>query len=147
MPRLARTEIFEPICGQLARLAQGKHHTLIWGDFGEKLGEPDPGLMKQAFQSFIRQTVAEVFFAPLELKSDKDQINQSIINIFENTGIPIVLLDRDIVAFPRRSRFDLVSINNVRAGFLITEHLMRLGCRRIDFLARPNSAPTVFPRT
>ena len=130
MPRLARTEIFEPICGQLARLGQGKHHTLIWGDFGEKLGEPDPGLMKQACQSFIRQTVAEVFFAPLELKSDKDQINQSIINIFENTGIPIVLLDRDIVA-----------------GFLITEHLMRLGCRRIDFLARPNSAPTVFPRT
>jgi GntR family transcriptional regulator, arabinose operon transcriptional repressor len=57
--------------------------------------------------------------------------------------IPIVLLDRDIVPFPQRSGLDLVGIDNRLAGFLITSHLINLGCRRVDFLSRPGSAPTV----
>jgi DNA-binding LacI/PurR family transcriptional regulator len=82
----------------------------------------------------------------LELTEDKDRINQSVISSLEAAGIPIVLLDRDIVPFPQRSHFDLVGIDNRRAGFLIADHLIRLGCRRIDFLARPGSAPTVMLR-
>ena len=146
IPGLGSTEIFEPICGQLARLAQRQHHTLLWGDFGDKRSEADPELIEQVCNSYIRQTVAGVFFAPLELTEDKDRINQSVIAALEAAGIPIVLLDRDIVAFPQRSRFDLVGIDNRRAGFLIADHLIRLGCRRTDFLARPDSAPTVMLR-
>jgi DNA-binding LacI/PurR family transcriptional regulator len=146
IPGLGSTEIFEPICGQLARLAQREHHTLLWGDFGDKRGEADPELIEQVCNSYIRQTAAGVFFAPLELTENKDRINQSVITALEAAGIPIVLLDRDIVAFPQRSRFDLVGIDNRRAGFLIADHLIRLGCRRIDFLARPDSAPTVMLR-
>jgi GntR family transcriptional regulator, arabinose operon transcriptional repressor len=146
IPGLGSTEIFEPICGQLARLAQRQHHTLLWGDFGDKRGVADPELIEQVCASYIRQTVAGVFFAPLELTEDKDRINQSVITALEAASIPIVLLDRDIVAFPQRSHFDLVGIDNRRAGFLIAEHLIRLGCRRIDFLARQGSAPTVMLR-
>jgi LacI family transcriptional regulator len=146
IPGLGGTEIFEPICGQLARMAQRQHHTLLWGDFGDKQGEADPELIEQVCISYIRQTVAGVFFAPLELTEDKDRINQSVISSLEAAGIPIVLLDRDIVPFPQRSHFDLVGIDNRRAGFLIADHLIRLGCRRIDFLARPGSAPTVMLR-
>jgi GntR family transcriptional regulator, arabinose operon transcriptional repressor len=146
IPGLGSTEIFEPICGQLARLAQRQHHTILWGDFGDKRGVADPELIEQVCTSYVRQTVAGVFFAPLELTEDKDRINQSVITALEVAGIPIVLLDRDIVAFPQRSRFDLVGIDNRRAGFLITDHLIRLGCRRIDFLVRPDSAPTVMLR-
>jgi LacI family transcriptional regulator len=146
IPGLGSTEIFEPICGQLARLAQRQHHTILWGDFGDKRGEANPELIEQVCTSYIRQTVAGVFFAPLELTEDKDRINQSVIAQLEAAGIPIVLLDRDIVPFPQRSRFDLVGIDNRRAGFLITDHLIKLGCRRIDFLARPDSAPTVMLR-
>jgi LacI family transcriptional regulator len=146
IPGLGRTEIFEPICGQIARLAQRQHHMLLWGDFGDKRGDADSGLIEQVCDSYIRQMVAGVFFAPLELTEDKDRINQSVISSLEAAGIPIVLLDRDIVAFPQRSRFDLVGIDNHRAGFLITDHLLKLGCRRIDFLSRPDSAPTVMLR-
>lgn len=146
IPGLGSTEIFEPICGQLARLAQRQQHTLLWGDFGDRRGESDPNLIEQVCNSYIRQTVAGVFFAPLELTEDKDRINQSVIAALEAARIPIVLLDRDIVAFPQRSRFDLVGIDNRRAGFLIADHLIKLGCRRIDFFARPNSAPTVMLR-
>ena len=146
IPGLGRTEIFEPICGQLARMAQKQHHTLLWGDFGDKRGEADPALIEQVCNSYIRQMVAGVFFAPLELTEDKDQVNQSVITALEAANIPIVLLDRDIVAFPQRSRFDLVGIDNRRAGFLIADHLRKLGCTRIDFLSRPDSAPTVMLR-
>jgi DNA-binding LacI/PurR family transcriptional regulator len=143
IPELGSTEIFEPICGQLARLAQRQHHTLLWGDFGGGRGDADPERIEQVCASYIRQMVAGVFFAPLELTEDKDRVNQSVIAALEAAGIPIVLLDRDIMAFPQRSRFDLVGIDNRRAGFLVTNHLLNLGCRRIDFLARPDSAPTV----
>ena len=146
IPGLGSTEIFEPICGQLARLAQRQHHTLLWGDFGDRRGEAGSELIEQVCTSYIKQTVAGVFFAPLELTEHKDRINQSVITALEAAGIPIVLLDRDIVAFPQRSRFDLVGIDNRRAGFLIADHLIGLGCGRIDFLARPDSAPTVMLR-
>lgn len=146
IPGLGSTEIFEPICGQLARLAQRQHHILLWGDFGDKRGDADPGLIEQVCDSYIRQMVAGVFFAPLELTEDKDRVNQSVIAALEAAEIPIILLDRDIVAFPQRSRFDLVGIDNRRAGFLIANHLIKLGCTRIDFLARPDSAPTVMLR-
>ena len=146
IPGLGSTEIFEPICGQLARLAQRQHHTLLWGDFGDRRGEAGSELIEQVCTSYIKQTVAGVFFAPLELTEHKDRINQSVITALEAAGIPIVLLDRDIVAFPQRSRFDLVGIDNRRAGFLIADHLLGLGCGRIDFLARPDSAPTVMLR-
>ncbi len=143
IPGLGSTEIFEPICGQIARLAQKNNHTLLWGDFGEKHSDPDPGLIEQVCESYIRQRVAGVFFAPLELTEDKDRINKAVISAMKDAGIPIVLLDRDIVPFPQRSGLDLVGIDNRLAGFLITDHLIKLGCRRIDFLSRPGSAPTV----
>ena len=146
IPGLGSTEIFEPICGQLARLAQREQHTLLWGDFGDRRGEADPGLIEQVCDSYVRQMVAGVFFAPLELTEDKDRVNRSVVAALEAARIPIVLLDRDIVAFPQRSRFDLVGIDNGRAGFLVADHLLGLGCWRVDFLARPGSAPTVLLR-
>ncbi len=146
IPGLGSTEIFEPICGQIARLAQKQHHTLLWGDFGEKQGDSEPGLIEQVCESYIRQKVAGVFFAPLELTEDKDRVNRSVIAAMKSAGIPIVLLDRDIVPFPQRSSLDLVGIDNRQAGFLLTNHLIQLGCKRIDFLSRPDSAPTVILR-
>ena len=45
-----------------------------------------------------------------------------------------MLLDRDICRYPQRSQFDIVSIDNTRASYVITEHLLSLGRRRIDFV-------------
>ena len=146
IPGLGSTEIFEPICGQLARLAQKHHNTILWGDFGEKQDDPDRSLIEQVCESYIRQMVAGVFFAPLELTDDKDRINRSVITSMKSSGIPIVLLDRDVVPFPQRSHLDLVGIDNHQAGFLIADHLLKLGCMRVDFLSRPDSAPTVMLR-
>ncbi len=58
----------------------------------------------------------------------------------------MVLLDRDVTPYPRRGHHDLVGIDNRRAGFIITEHVLRLGSRRVAFVAQPNAAATVDAR-
>jgi DNA-binding LacI/PurR family transcriptional regulator len=58
----------------------------------------------------------------------------------------VVLLDRDLQSFPNRSDFDLVGIDNLAGGYLLAEHLIKLGCRHLYFVARPHSAPTVDAR-
>ena len=87
-----------------------------------------------------------MFFAPLEFTPRRMEINQRIVEDFQKTGIPVVLLDRDICIYPQRSRCDLVGIDNRRAGYVVTEHLVKQGCKNIVFFAWPNSAPTVNQR-
>lgn len=145
IPELGRTEIFEPICHGMAETQHEGHHVLLWGS---SLGNSD-NLEQQAANAcrqLVAQKVSGVFFAPLELTPQKDTINRTIGEIFSKAGIPVVLLDRDLVAYPDRSHYDLVGIDNRRAGYAITAHLLRCGCRRIVFIGRPGSAPTVDAR-
>jgi DNA-binding LacI/PurR family transcriptional regulator len=58
----------------------------------------------------------------------------------------VVLLDRCLEPYPRRSNYDLVGIDNRRTAYLATEHLINAGAKRIIFFARPDSAPTVDAR-
>jgi GntR family transcriptional regulator, arabinose operon transcriptional repressor len=74
------------------------------------------------------------------------QSNHQILSALERARIPIVLIDRCVFPYPKRSAHDLVSIDHRRAGFMITEHLIALGCRRIGFLAYSRSASTVEAR-
>jgi DNA-binding LacI/PurR family transcriptional regulator len=87
-----------------------------------------------------------VFFAPLELAPEKDDVNLRIADALDAARIPIVLLDRTVVPYPRRGHHDLVGIDNRRAGYVITNHLIDRGCRRIAFIALPNTAATVDAR-
>ncbi len=60
--------------------------------------------------------------------------------------MPVVLLDRDFVAYPDRSEHDLVGIDNRRVGYIVTHHMFQRGCKRVVFLARPSSAATIDAR-
>jgi len=76
----------------------------------------------------------------------RDEVNLSIARALDEANIPTVLLDRDIVIFPERSKYDLVGIDNHRAGYVLAEYLLRTGSRRVAFLASPFSAHTVDAR-
>ena len=97
-------------------------------------------------QQYIDRRVSGVFFAALELTPTAGDVNQRIVEALDAARIPVVLLDRPVVPYPRRTLHDLVGIDNRRAGFIVTEHLTRLGCRRIAFIAPPNAAATVDAR-
>ncbi len=147
IPRLGETEIFTPICSQMARMAQARNDAILWGASVSSTGDAgdrDKGeLALELCRQYVRQAVGGVFFSPLELSQMKDEINREIVDSLSRAGIPVVLLDRDYMPYPNRSKYDLVGIDNRRAGNMITSHLLERGCRRILFLARPLSADTI----
>jgi GntR family transcriptional regulator, arabinose operon transcriptional repressor len=145
IPGLGETEIFEPICQGMARAGRAGKHALLWGDATHG-AEPKEQQAKQLCEYYVSMDVSGVFFAPVELSPNMDEVNHWIIDVFDRAGIPLVLLDRDLYPDPRRSPFDLVGIDNRRAGYTVTDHLIQAGCRRIVFLARPRSAATVDSR-
>lgn len=145
IPGLGTTEIFEIICGELASLARRNEYTLLWGGSSHPRLDQDGSRehAREICDQFIERKVTGVFFAPFELTVGKDEINRDISNQFSDAGIPVILLDRNLVPFPHSGHFDLIGLDNVAAGYLIAEHLIKLECQRIAFVSRPLSAPTV----
>jgi len=145
IPDLGRTEIFEPICQGMMRSPLAKNHSLLWGHaMGEAEQQGDEA--EQLCQHYISQKVSGVFFAPLEYTATRDQVNHRIAAALESAGIPIVLLDRCYAPYPFRSRHDLVGVDNRAIGYILTQHLIGAGAKRIAFLSRAHSASTVRAR-
>lgn len=148
IPGLGRTEIFEVICGEIASLARVGEYMLLWGGSGHPRASLEASVQEaeNLLEQYLERRVAGVFFAPFEHRSDQDQVNRQITERLHQAGVAVVLLDRDLAPFPQRSRFDLISIDNFAGGFLLAEHLLKLKCRRLLFVARPRSAATVDAR-
>lgn len=148
IPGLDTTEIFQLICGELASLARVHEYSVLWGGSTHPRQDTDASLehAEELCQQFIERKVSGVFFAPYELMPEQEQANRRLAVSLRQAGIPVVLLDRDLVPFPNRSDFDLVGIDNMAGGYLLAEHLIKLGCRHLRFVARPRSAPTVDAR-
>ena len=152
IPGLGATEVFEPICAEVARVAQKDGHSLVWGAAQAADGHDVDGVEKAAIawdlcQRFIRDRVGGVFFAPLELIPNRDFINRRIVSALDDARLPVVLLDRDYVKYPGRSNHDLVGINNRRVGHTITDHLFEVGCKRLVFILRPGSTSATHARS
>jgi GntR family transcriptional regulator of arabinose operon len=145
IPDLGETEIFEPICQGMMASPLAREHALVWGSpIGAGASKADRAW--QLCRQYIDRRVSGVFFAPLELTGERDDINHRIARVLDRARIPIVLLDRTVLPYPHRGHHDLVGIDNRHAGFVITAHLLGLGCRRIVFVALPQGAATVEAR-
>ena len=145
IPDLGETEIFEPICQGMMASPLAREHALVWGSpIGAGTSKEERAW--QLCRQYIDRGVSGVFFAPVELTSTKDDVNRRIADALDGAGIPIVLLDRTVTAYPCRGHHDLVGIDNRRAGYVITQHLLRLGARRIAFIGLPHAAATVDAR-
>lgn len=145
IPDLGTTEIFEPISRGISIAGAGGHHDLLWGSTLSSAASKEDQVA-QLCAYYLQRKVSGIFFAPLELSNRRDETNYRITQAIDDAQIPIVLLDRDICAYPQRSKYDLVTIDNRRAGFIIANHVLERGARRIVFFARPDSAPTVAER-
>jgi DNA-binding LacI/PurR family transcriptional regulator len=145
IPELGLTEIFEPICHGMMRTQFASPDVLLWGNSSVPV-EDSAKAAEQMVQSFIAQKVAGVFFAPLELTSEKDATNRRLARALDRAQIPIVLLDRCYLPYPDRSPHDMVGVDNRRAGYLATSHLIDLGARRLVFLGEEIAANTVEAR-
>ncbi|MDF7627913.1 MULTISPECIES: GntR family transcriptional regulator [unclassified Pantoea] len=152
-PRMEANEsgfLFEQIFKSIAALSQPFNFDLVWNGV-MTLGT---GASRQAIISKIegvieryqRSGVKGVFFIPIEFHPFATEINQLILSKLERDGMSVVLLDSDVVRWPARSRWDLIGIDNVAAGAVMTRHLLAERPRRIDFLCERFSANTVYMR-
>jgi len=147
IPDLDETEILEPIVRSLTSAPGARDHAFLSGGGAQESSPAQKEAVAwERCSQFIDRRVGGVFFAPLELTPDKDVVNARIIAALEAAAIPVVLLDRPTLPYGRREEHDLVGIDNRRAGYQITEHLLRLGARRVGFVSLAHAASTVDAR-
>jgi len=143
VPELGDSEIFEPICGNIARAIQRQGHALQWADTnGDAHHRQAADSAAEACEGFIERGVAGVFLAPFVTPPGIENPTGAIVRKLRNAGITVVLLDRDIVRFPERSDLDLVAVDHVRGQARMTEYLFGLGLRRLGFWLGTNAADT-----
>lgn len=145
IPGLGRGEIFEPICASVASSAERHNFSLLWSGFDQD-ARMHPLASEAIARRYIDTGAAGVFFEPLELWPGFEEVNLRVVRMLEEATMPVVLVDADYLHFPERSRFDLVCLDNVRAGYTAARHLLREGVHRIDFLCRPHSADSIRQR-
>jgi len=144
IPDLGETEIFEPICKGMSASPNVSGHSLSWGQSVARANKEDAA--EQLCEQYIAQRVSGVFFAPLEFAPHRDVVNRRVLKMLKQARIPVVLLDRCALDYPARSEYDIVGLDNRRAGFVVTDHLLRQGTKRLGFLAREGSVETVDDR-
>jgi len=145
IPDRGTTEIFDPICHGIASAPQAAGHALLWGTAPLAPLSIEAQALRLC-QQFIDREVSGVFFAPIERAPAAKRANLEILSRLEKARIPTVLLDRGVLPYPQRARYDLVGIDNRRAGYLAAEHLIQHGSRHLLFLAYAGSASTVDDR-
>jgi GntR family transcriptional regulator, arabinose operon transcriptional repressor len=138
--------VFHTLALEVTRQAQAAGYTLL-------LRDPAQGGIEALVQDpegvcelYIRQEAACVIFAPAELPTEDMSVNVRLAETLERANIPLVLVDRDICEFPARSHHDLVGVDNVGASYVLAQHLLGLGYRRIHYVAMSTVAATVSAR-
>lgn len=144
IPDLGRTEIFEPICQGMSASPNASGHSLSWGH--SAAGENKEDEAEHLCEQYIEQRVTGVFFAPVEFGPRREQVNRRVLKALRSARIPVVLLDRCVLDYPARSDYDIVGLDNRRAGYVMTDHLIRQGAKRVGFFALEGSAETVDDR-
>ena len=146
VPGFSYAEIFPPICREVSRLAQARDLEVIFGDTSQADAAERAARMRDFARRCVRECAAGAILQPLEFVPRAEETNREVVSIFDEAGIPVVLIDYDLVAPPRRSGYDLVGINNFEAGRRLGEHLKETGARNVRFLVKPDNANSVTER-
>jgi len=133
---LGKTEIVDPICAEITRAAQERGSGIFTGGFS---AEHSPA---EIARTWAKNGIRGVFFAPVEHRQERESYNIEIARAFEKAGLCVVLVDRDVTEYPRRSSHELVAMDNLHAGTIVGLHLAERGCKRVAFVAKP-----AFPST
>lgn len=96
-----------------------------------------------------RDGVSGIFFVPTEWFPGAETLNQILLQALKQTGLPIVMIDRDIGPYPKRDpNVSIVQIDHFKSGYLLGSHLALQGFSRPLFVQLPYSStePVVLRR-
>jgi DNA-binding LacI/PurR family transcriptional regulator len=142
-PEFGHGEIFNPITSKIAELGKTGNFSLMWGSTLTKEDVMSVEELLDLLNEYVARRVDGVFFAPLEGREDSRRANVKGLELLEKSGIPVVLIDRDYCAYPERSRFPLIGIDNVKAGYIVADHYLSQGAGRLDFVWQSKKAYTI----
>lgn len=137
--------IFGIMVPEMLRIASQFNYSLLLNDIPEGVVDPIER-MKSICQRLLDSRVGGVFFTPIELVEDSNSTNEEIAAILDDAGIAVVLLDRDVTDSYHRSKYDIVGINNEQPTLVLTNHMIKLGCRKIDFASNQHHTTAIADR-
>ena len=143
LPGAGESEIFSIINDRLLRQSEIGRFNCLWEGATASNAEIRKTLVDICCDNYIAKKVDGIFFSPLERVHDAHRLNLQICKKINDANIPLILIDRDILAFPERSDFDIVCLDNFSAGCIMAQHLLNAGCEVIYFFQRPDSASSV----
>jgi len=141
-----RTEIVREIREELMRLTGRMGLTLLFGDASALDARSGAQAALRLARKFAKEKVSGVILQPVEFLPDAEKVNARIVSTFAAAGIPVVLIDCDIVSEPKRSEYDVVGIDNFQAGRALATHLASNGATEAVFLAQTHYPPSVAER-
>ena len=137
VPGLGQTEIFDPLCGEIAKAARASNADVVMSGT-----DASSQAIETRCSEFIERRVAGVFFASLEPMDDRHDLNRRIAERLSKAGIAVVLIDRDLAGIASLRSHDLVAMDHIHAGFTLAQHLIERGCRSIGYVVRPGYSST-----
>ena len=132
------SEFFQPIIASLLKCAHERDYTILMEGVWTPNAQGNSEEALSVARRLVERKVAGVIYQPIEYSQSSEAANRRVLEIFSKAGIPVVLFDGDIVAYPNRSDFDLVSIDNVAAGETLGLHMLERGAKNVYFLMREN---------
>lgn len=145
-PDYRKIEFFTRLCDAMAKEARASGYDVLLGDVTTPEAS-DRGRWAIALaEAYAARRTAGVLLEPVDLIPDSYDATKKVLDIFAAKKIPVVLLDRDYLPFPARSRYDLVGIDNVQSGYRVSRHLVESGARNLRFLTHPDYANTIRER-
>lgn len=146
MPSLSFGEIFPSICQALTRFAQRDGYTIVLGDVSAASPNARAREACEVARRFVSQRVAGVIIQPLAFLRTPGRVTREIVALFDEAGIPVVLIDRNVDLSMLRKSHDFVGIDNLNSGRALGAHLVARGAKRVHFLMRPNCASVIRDR-
>ncbi len=131
------TEVFRRIGKAICAMAKDNGLDVICEDASSFDAEKSVPRAIDFAKRLVAMKVAGVVMQPLEFIPGAAEKNMELLSMFDRAGIPVVLLDCDVVPSPGRSAYDKVGIDNLAAGRLVGAHLAECGAKCVLCCANP----------
>ncbi|MCU6709631.1 LacI family transcriptional regulator [Paenibacillus sp. J5C_2022] len=113
------------------KVASENEHTVIVCNSGEDIGKEE-----EYVQLLLQKQVTGLVIATVGA-------NMELFDQYKNSGIPIVFIDN----MPQmKENFDVVTIDNAKASYDLTEHLIRQGHEKLAIITGPQNQSTAEER-
>lgn len=146
VPGVAYSEFFQPIVTALSGVCMENGYGLSIGSAFSADGAERAHQALALARDMVEKRVCGVILQPIESLPNAPRVNKQILAVFKSAGIPVVLLDSDIVPRPFRSGYDVVGVNNFDAGRQVAVHLIAVGAKRISFASMPHPCYSIRDR-